>query len=194
MASPSGRVRTRQPLPARLLGALGVIGVGVPSAVLVSLTIPLVADGFEPVGLAFLACGVMGMATVVLLYRVARGDTLSRRAAAVMAAGVVIALSGVGAGYVALLRSFEGRHLTHMKSELRILAGEQEEYFKAHGRFAADTALLYKERRYTSSVRITLEHADDLSWRARATKPGATKRVCRATGNRITTISDPVCD
>lgn len=186
--------RARQPVWARLLGALGVIVVGVPSAMLVSLTIPLVVDGFEPVGLAFLGCGIIGLATVVLLYRVARGNVPGRGAAIAMAAGVVIALGGVGTAYVALLRSFEKQHLSHMKSELRIFAAEQEEYFKQHGRFAGDTALLYKGQRYTSSVRIMVEHADDVSWRARATNPAATKRVCRATGSRSTPISDPVCD
>jgi hypothetical protein len=177
----------------RLLAAFGVIAIGCPSAILIVVAGMAVTGKLDPVGVALLACGVVGVASAILLYRVARGSAVGRRSLQLLAGGIVIATAGVVTGYRLLARSFDNMHASHLKSELRVLAAAQEEYFKEHGRFASDTAAVLKEIRYPD-IRITIEHADDSLWRASASRPKATKRVCRATGSRSVPISDPVCD
>jgi Tfp pilus assembly protein PilE len=184
----------KPPVWVRLLAALGVVLVGFPSALLVSLTLAAVVDGFELAAAALLVCGVIGLVTVGFLYRLARGDMLGRNGMTAMAAGLVVSVGGIAIGYTLLNRGFEKRHVTHMKSDLRTLAADQERYFKQHGRFASDTSMLYRGRRYPSPVRITLEHGDDLSWRASATIAAAPKRSCRITGTHTTPVTDPLCD
>ena len=94
----------------------------------------------------------------------------------------------VVAGYVFATKwnaAFNKRHYVSMKSAMMTLAMGQDEYFAAHGRFAAEPSRLDSIYYLSADQKVVVLAADSVHWAA-SVGSSAPVGTCAATGTRWT--------
>lgn len=151
-----------------LAGALAVIGV------VAGAYATIVAFAAPPMSLPFLALGIAGIISAVVLLRVAgSGRRPSKRAALASVLGataplVVLKLTVFASSSMPPAR--DRAYMTEMRTQLRRVARAEAAYYEGRGKYTDDLSALDTTLfRPAPNVFLTVARADTMGWRAVAT-------------------------